>query len=108
MEDMDALTPPDRLTNFCHWLLYDIPTHDTELAEGQPIDSQIVQGMDDFGFIGYAGPWPPKGEKHHYRFRLYALDTMLNLAKGLEKQAVLTATEGHILGFVDYFGTYQG
>jgi Raf kinase inhibitor-like YbhB/YbcL family protein len=108
MEDMDTLVPPDRITNFCHWLLYDIPAHITELAEGQLLSDQIVEGMDDYGFIGYGGPWPPAGETHHYRFRLYALDTMLNIDSGLMKLEVLTMMEGHILGFVDYFGTFQG
>lgn len=46
------------------------------------------------------------GERHHYRFRLYALDATFNLAAGAERDEVIEAIEGHILEYADYTGTY--
>ena len=43
------------------------------------------QGMNSFGSPGYGGPCPPSGV-HHYRFTLYALDRVFDLAAGATRQ----------------------
>ncbi len=48
--------------------------------------------------IGYMGPNPPSGT-HRYRFHVYALDTMLDLAPGASHRKLQRAMEGHILGY---------
>ena len=84
-----------------HWVYYDIPTQTTALPENiEHIDNPSVggaQGRNDFGKTGYGGPCPPSGT-HRYFFRLYALDTELNLPPGGTKKELLDAMEGHIIG----------
>lgn len=64
-------------------------------------------GLNDFGAARYSGPCPPKGETHHYRFRVVALDAMLTLHEGAPRAQVDQATDAHILGegsLTGYFG----
>ena len=55
-------------------------------------------GTNDFGSTRYQGPCPPKGEAHRYRFRVFALDTMLQLPEGATRSKVDAGMDGHILG----------
>ena len=96
MEDPDA--PPG---TFIHWLVYDLPASERELTEGVapkgPLSSGARQGRNDFGKIGYGGPCPPPGPPHHYYFRLYALDTRLDLKAGATRAQLDRAMRGHVL-----------
>ena len=66
------------------------------------------QGVNDFGKVGYGGPCPPRGHGvHHYHFRLYALDTDLNLAARVTRRQLEAAMKGHILAQTELVGTYQ-
>ena len=102
LEDADA-------DNFAHWVVYNIPTTMTFMAEGVPkknlSTSAIMQGTNDMGNIGYDGPDPPKGT-HRYFFRFYALDTRLDLPPGAKREQVMQAMKGHILGVTDHMGKY--
>ncbi len=88
---------------FYHWLVYDIPVSVAELPAGVPKDEVLAngakQGKNDFGKPGYGGPCPPTGSEHHYRFRVFALDTPLNLDSGRSAADVTKAMKGHILAF---------
>ena len=67
-----------------------------------------IQGKNDSGKIGYAGPMPPKGHGlHHYHFKVYALDTMLDLKEGSTKSDVEKAMKGHIVAQGELTGTYE-
>ena len=55
-----------------------------------------VQGVA-YGLHRYAGPKPPRGMRHSYRFTVYALDCALDLPGGARKKRFLRAAEGHIL-----------
>jgi Raf kinase inhibitor-like YbhB/YbcL family protein len=96
---------------FTHWVLYNLPRDARELSEGVPgverLPSGALQGVNDFGRVGYGGPCPPPGPAHRYRFTLYALDTALNLGPRATKQAVLDAMRGHVLAEGQLIGTYQ-
>jgi Raf kinase inhibitor-like YbhB/YbcL family protein len=58
--------------------------------------------------LGYRGPAPPPGHgTHHYFFKLYALDTALDLPPGLTKDELLAAMKGHVLEEAQVMGTYE-
>jgi Raf kinase inhibitor-like YbhB/YbcL family protein len=84
-----------------HWVLFNLPGDRRELAECLPaqevLDGGARQGKNDFGKIGYGGPAPPRGKPHRYFFKLYALDTLLDLAPGATKDQVVAAMNGHVL-----------
>lgn len=103
--------PDAPMMTWVHWVVYDIPTDVTGLPEGVPKDKTLSngakQGITDFRDIGYGGPCPPPGGPHRYFFKLYALDTVLNLAPGLTKKVLLKAMEGHILGEAQIVGKFK-
>lgn len=94
-----------------HWVLYDLPSATKELPEdvskGQYISGGGTQGLNDFKHLGYGGPCPPPGKPHRYFFKLYALDTMLELKPGATKKAVEKAMEKHVLAQGELMGTYK-
>lgn len=102
--------PDAPVGTWVHWVIYNIPPTVTELEEGIPSDKELPsgakQGMNDFKKIGYGGPCPPSGT-HRYFFKLYALDSELNLEPRATKKDVLKAMEGHILEMGQLMGTYS-
>ena len=90
---------------FTHWLVYGIPGDRLELPAALPKAKEaaggIQQGINDFGTVGYRGPCPPEGPPHRYVLTLYALDVMVTLEGGAERQALESAMKGHILGGVE-------
>jgi hypothetical protein len=89
MDDPDA-----PMGTFDHWIVWNIPVDTISIAEGEQPEG--VPGRNDFGNLGYGGPCPPSGT-HVYRFKLYALDTMLELEEGATKEELQVAMEGHIV-----------
>ena len=69
------------------------------------VPENSIQGLTDFGKVGYGGPCPPSGT-HRYFFKLYALDNVLNVPEGAEKKEVEKAMEGHILESAETVGLY--
>lgn len=65
-----------------------------------------VEGITSFGKPGYGGPCPPSGI-HHYQFKLYALDIILNLDASAGKKEIEKAMEGHILAEDLLVGLYK-
>jgi len=65
-----------------------------------------VQGITDFGGSGYGGPCPPKGKPHGYFFRIYALDTKMELSGDVSSAALENAMKGHILAKGELVGLY--
>jgi Raf kinase inhibitor-like YbhB/YbcL family protein len=101
-EDPDAPTP----TPWVHWVVYGIPPTQQELPAGA--QEQLTPGQNDFHHTGYGGPMPPRGHGvHHYRFRLYALDALLQAEPGLTKEQLVTKMQGHILAEGELVGTYE-
>jgi Raf kinase inhibitor-like YbhB/YbcL family protein len=93
-----------------HWVLFNVPADTTSLAEGVPAEKELsggaCQGKNDFGKIGYGGPSPPKGPPHRYYFKVYALDTKLDLPAGASRADVLGAIKGHVLAEGQLMGKY--
>ena len=96
---------------FTHWVIYNIPSTIHELQEGVPkseeLSSGALQGVNDFGRIGYNGPCPPPGKPHRYVFKVYALDSELNLEPGATRDDVLNAMKGHVLAEATLTGLYS-
>jgi len=96
---------------FTHWIVFNIPKDAAGLSEKIPPIPELPdgsrQGKNDYGSVGYGGPFPPPGKPHHYNFTLYALDTKLNLNAGATKNEVLEAMKGHILEQTTLCGIYQ-
>ena len=91
--------------DFSHWLVWNIDPKLTEIAEGrEPAGS--VEGTTDFSRTGYGGPCPPAGT-HRYFFKIFALDNTLNLPATTQKQDLLKAMSGHILGQGELIGLYS-
>ena len=89
-----------------HWVLFNIPAEQEGLPEGVQPGDVGVYGVTDFQERAYGGPCPPSGTRHRYFFRLYALDTTLDLEAGASRQAVDQAMEGHILAEAQLMGMY--
>lgn len=108
LDDPDAGATP-----FVHWVIYNIPGSATGLPEGIATDAAVAnpagahQGLTGLRRPGYFGPRPPAGPAHSYNFRLVALSTPPNLAEGLNKETLLAAIEGNILGETTLTGMYQ-
>lgn len=95
---------------FVHWVVYNIPSAESGLHEGIQHRGDktegTLQGRNDFGELGYGGPYPPPGPAHRYHFKLYALDSKLELNPGASKSEVEEAMRGHILDQAELVGLY--
>jgi len=65
------------------------------------------RGRNSWRKTEYGTPCPPRGRPHRYVFRLYALDTELDIPPGANKKALLKAMEGHILDQAELVGIYS-
>lgn len=92
---------------FTHWVLFNLSPDQTQLE--RDFDPQsAVEGANDFGNAEYGGPCPPPGDgPHRYFFRLYALDTVLDLGPGASRGQVTDAIDGHVLAETELVGTYE-
>lgn len=101
--------PDAPMGTWVHWVAWNIPTNARGLEEGVPkkdsLPNGMKQGTTDFRSIGYGGPCPPSGT-HRYFFKLYALDTSLNLPPSTTKKDLEKAMQGHLLQQVELMGKY--
>jgi Raf kinase inhibitor-like YbhB/YbcL family protein len=111
-DDPDALPVAGRIWD--HWLIWNIPGTRTEIPENVPKTDVVAaldqarQGLNSWPRVGYNGPAPPRGSGvHHYRFKLYALDTMLDLPARATRRQLELAMRGHILAEAELVGTYE-
>ena len=112
-----------------HWVLYNIPPDVTGLPERVPTTTDVlpdgtiqgVNGVKETQQMGYSGPCPPPSitrrtvqpgrtaePPHEFYFKVYALDTELDLAPGATRNELTAAMEGHILAYGETMGKYQG
>lgn len=87
--------------NFTHWLIWNIPA--TEKIAGAIPDGRIVPNLGNarqglgYGWYKYAGPKPPKGNQHLYRFTIYALDQEIELPFLPTKGRFIKRAKEHII-----------
>lgn len=97
---------PDSPTGtWVHWTVFNIDPKIQEISENS-VPEGAVEGITDFGSIGYGGPCPHSGA-HRYFFKLYALDAKLDLLAGSSKKEIEKAMEGHILDKAELIGLYS-
>ena len=96
MDDPDAMGAVGKV--WVHWVIWNI-NPDTKRF------NDALEGMTDFGEQGYGGPAPPD-KRHTYVFKLYALDSMLEIPNESSKTDVEKAMEGHIIEQTQLTGTY--
>ncbi len=93
-----------------HWVIFDIPANVNSFPEKVAKQEEIAglgkNGKNTSQRYGYDGPCPPSGT-HRYFFKLYALDTMLNLNAGLSKEELLKAMKGHVMAEAQVMGRYK-
>lgn len=85
-----------------HWVMWNIPPRDRIEENSSP----GAQGRNSRNENKYYGPCPPHGA-HHYHFKIYALDTRLDLPITTDKAALLKALHGHILAGGELVGVYK-
>ena len=90
--------------SFNHWVLFNIHPATTDLRENASGIAGVA-GQNDFGDLNYDGPKPPDG-RHHYHFKVFALDTVLNLPPGAKRAELDHAMAGHVLDQAEVVGTY--
>ena len=106
MDDPDAMGAVGKV--WVHWVVWNIdPTDGPDYSEDiQNLHPPLaVEGMTDFGEVGYGGPAPPD-KRHTYVFKLYALGCKVDLSNESTKADVEKAMEGHIIEQTTLTGTY--
>jgi hypothetical protein len=100
---------PDARGTWDHWLIFNLPAGTLILPEAVPTEGDLPdgskQGHNSWQKLGYGGPCPPRGP-HRYYFKLYALDTVIDLTAGATKEKLLQAIEGRILAQTELMGKY--
>lgn len=97
------------IKGFTHWVIWNLPVSDRiprAVPAGKTVLDGAVQGVA-YGLHRYAGPKPPKGRTHTYRFTVYALDCVLVLTSSTRKKSFLRAAEGHVLQSGSTSGAFE-
>jgi Raf kinase inhibitor-like YbhB/YbcL family protein len=93
--------PDSTSGTFTHMVAFNVSPETRKLASGAELTGAGETarfGLNDFQVAHYSGPCPPKGEAHRYRFRVVALDNVLNLPDGVARAQLDEAIDGHIIG----------
>ncbi len=111
MDDPDAPTG-----TFVHWVIFNINPKTSSIAENS-FPPGSIQGKNTSLSNEYISPCPPpaspeqlqRGESgtHRYFFKLYALDTTLDLELNADKKDLENAMTGHILDEAHLVGFYK-
>ncbi|MEA3506712.1 MAG: YbhB/YbcL family Raf kinase inhibitor-like protein, partial [Elusimicrobiota bacterium] len=86
-----------------HLIVWDIPSDTRKITKGSLPEG--IKGLNSFNSLEYAGPRRSL-RKHSYLFKLYGLDTKLNLPEGEKISTLEKAMEGHIVQGAELEGKY--
>ena len=98
MEDPDV-----PLTTFNHWVVWNIQP--VEVIEENSIIT-ASHGYNSMGKTNYLGPCPPAG-MHRYFFKVFALNSMLDIEEDANKRKLESAMDDHILAKGELMGWYR-
>jgi Raf kinase inhibitor-like YbhB/YbcL family protein len=101
MDDPDA-----PVGTWVHWVVYNLSPETRSLPEGGELPTGALHGENSWARQDYGGPCPPGGT-HRYFFKLYALDSVLDLPAGESKKSIELAMEGHILIQAELMGVFS-
>lgn len=88
-----------------HWLVANLTK--TEIKENASLETfDFIQGKNTWNDNCYGGPCPPD-RPHNYRFRVYALSSMLDLRGDFSLEQLETAMNGKILETAELYGIYD-
>jgi Raf kinase inhibitor-like YbhB/YbcL family protein len=90
---------------FTHWIVWNIDPKTTQMAENSA-PAGAVQGTSDFGKRNYGGPCPPSGT-HRYFFKMFALDTKLDLKPSARRAELDAAIHGRVLAQGELMARYS-
>ncbi len=88
-----------------HWVSWNIAPDIKEIKENDTPKGSAA-GLNDFNRQAYGGPCPPSGT-HRYFFKLYALDTALDLPSGTRKADIEKTMKGHVISQAQIIGLYK-
>jgi len=100
--------PDAPMGTWVHWVAFNLPAETSSLGEGvgaASLPAGTVQGTNTWRRQSYGGPCPPSGT-HRYFFKLYALDSRLDLGADATSEMLATAMRGHILAEATLMGRY--
>lgn len=99
VEDRDAPSG-----SFLHFSAWGLPRSLRQLPESVV---PPAEGRNDFGVVGWRGPCPPRGQEHHYVFRIIALDRPLGLAPGASRAEIQPLIAERFLAEAELVGRYS-
>jgi Raf kinase inhibitor-like YbhB/YbcL family protein len=90
---------------FTHWVIFNIDPSVKQISEKE--EAKIgINGVSSLGQEGYVSACPPSGQ-HRYYFKLYALNSMLDLPQGVDRKAVEEAMKDKIIETAELMGVYR-
>ncbi|MDP7247682.1 MAG: YbhB/YbcL family Raf kinase inhibitor-like protein [Candidatus Peribacteraceae bacterium] len=104
MEDPDVPKSIREDGMWDHWVVFNIPMTVKKIEKDSVPEG--VLGANTKGENKYGGPCPPDRE-HRYFFKLFALESELDLEEGATKAQVEEAMEGKVIEVAQLIGRYE-
>lgn len=89
--------PDARNGTYIHWVLANLDRTTADLVEGA-LPETVVIGRNSAKQTDYKAPCPPKGQRHRYRFTVYALKEPVPATKVGELKDSLPAIASRTIG----------
>lgn len=96
--------PDARGGTYIHWVLSNLDGTTLDIVEGKP--PKAIVGENSAKQAAYEAPCPPQGQRHRYRFTVYALkeaippEDAVSLKTSLPAIASRTIARGRITGYL--------
>lgn len=87
-----------------HWVVWNITPETKEISENS-VPVGAVVGQNSWPQNEYGAPCPPNGT-HKYYFKLFALDTVLNIPETSGSKELTNAMQGHVVAQAELMGKY--
>jgi hypothetical protein len=103
VDDPDAARGP-----FTHVLVTNLPADKRSVDLGSALPAGATLQRNDSGASGYLAPCPEDG-RHHYHFRVFALDARIRpapITRAVSRDSFLRGIRDHVLAQGELVGTY--